>query len=246
MHDPIKYVLSHIFQNIPHEILTEAFIPKNKQIVNTVDYYIQQDIIEKKVLLDCNLFAGKKKNILLTQEMLEMTNLPVNYSILSSANIGLYRIPPHAREYTDLSHVIELRYPYSASGYAGVNFPAMANFGQTVTSKGMDILNSHTFANTDNPPRPVLLTNNLVKLDPPQFNHIDYLLVCILKYNNRFTNLNPDAIRPLAELALSATKAYIYNKLIIYLNKVAIEGGQEIGRFKEMVEKYESEAERYN
>lgn len=245
MHDVKRHVLSHIFHNIPKSILETAFVPKGGGPKNSLDFYIWKTVIEKRVLPDCNLFAGKKKHILLTQDMLEKVNLPRDYTMMNSSDIGVFRIPPEKREYRDISHVIEVRYPYSASGYNSVNFPTNSNHGHTVLSKANQVLNSHTHAHNEAPPRPVLLSNNLVKLDPPQFNHLDYLLVCMLKYDNNFTNLNPDSIMPLKELALSATKAYIYNELVLKIAHVSMLHGQEFGSFREKVEQYESENERY-
>jgi hypothetical protein len=245
MFNAINYILSYVFNNIPEPILVEAFLPKSGATPNSLDYYIRKDVIEKRVLPDCNLYGGKRKYILLTSDMLEKVDMPAKYSLVSAASIGVYRIPPEIREYRELSHAIELRFPYSASGYATANFPAMISHGQTLTSKANDILDSHTYAHAANPPQPILLNGDLVQLDPPQFSHIDYLLVCTLKYDKNFTNINPDAITPLSELVLSATKNYIYNKLTLQIDRGFLVGGQEFGKFKEIVERYENEQERY-
>lgn len=244
MHDPIRHAIEHIFYHIPKEILIETFIPKHVQNPNAIDFYIERNVITK-VLNDCNLGAGKIKKIVLTTDYLEDTTIPMPYSILSAATIGVYRIPPEMREYRDISSVIEIGYPYSAAGFTNLNYPAVRSDGQTAMGKGRDMLSSHSWANTNNPPRPILLSGDLIRLDPPQFNHIDYLLTCILKFDKNFTNLNVNAIMPLSELILCATKIFIFNHLVLKIDQARISGGQELGRFREIVDEYANEHERY-
>jgi len=245
MQNVIQKLLSHVYHNIPREILQEAFIPKNDDNSLSLDTYIEQIVITQRVLLDCNLFAGKKKRLLLQHDFLEKVKTPKVYSTLAAGYTGVYRIPPEEREYRDIAYVIELLYPFSASGYNHITIPPTNAYGMSATSKTMDVLNSHTYGNVANPPRPILLAGDLIKLDPPQLTHIDWILVCALKYDKEFTSLNNDAIYPLSELVLCATKSYIYNTLILKIDKAYITQGQELGRFREIIERYESEHEKY-
>lgn len=244
MHDAVQVVLRHVFSRIPKPILQEAFIPKEVDVPNTIDHYIDLFVISK-VLQDCNLYAGKMKRILLTQDYLEPVQVPIPYSSLAAATIGVYRIPPEQREYRDISHVHSLTYPYSASGYTSVSYPSNAGEGITMASKAADVIGSHNYANVSITPRPILLAGDLVRFDPPTLAHIDYILVCTLKYDTNFTNLNPSAIMPLAELVLCATKIFIYNELVLQIDKARIIEGFEQGRFKEIVDSYYDETTRY-
>lgn len=246
MYDPIKQLLSTIFASIPKAILEEAFLPKSVPIKNTLDYYIHEKIIIGRVLDDCNLYAGKRKRILLQHKHLERVTTPDVYSTLNSAHVGVYRIPPEDREYRDISHVIELLYPFSASGFTSINYPSNTRGGITVSTMAADVIGSQTYEDVSNPPRAILLSGDLIKLDPPQLAHIDWIMVALLKYDENFTNLNVDAIRPLCKLAVAATKAYIHNELLIRMDEAYLVGGQEMVTFKAIIERYEDQNEVYD
>jgi len=246
MNNTVKYVIEHILANIPRPILQEAFLPKEVRVPNTIDFYINDKILEGRVLNSCNLFGGKKKRILLGPKNLEQVTVPETYSSLSSTTIGIYRVPAVDREHREISHVIELLYPYSSSGFSNINYPSQMAGGRTVGDMAKDVLGSHTDENTFVPPTPLLLSGDMIKLEPPQLAHIDWMAVVLLKYDKDFTNMNQSGIKALANLSLCATKAYIYNELILRIDSAFLAGGQELTTFKEIVQKYEDENEKFD
>lgn len=246
MNNTVKYVLQHILHNVPEAILREAFIPKDVKVPNTIDFYINDKIIAGRCLDACNLYSGKKKRILLKTEYLEKVAVPDHYSVLNAAAVGVYRIPPEHREHRDISHVLELLYPYSATGFTNINYPSMIHSGNTVGDTASDVIKSHTNEDVYARPRPILLAGDLIKLEPPQLSHIDWMMEVLLKFDEDFTNMNQSAIAELSKLALSATKAYVYNELILKINEVFLVGGQEQTTFRDIVQSYEGENERFD
>jgi hypothetical protein len=235
--------LRMIYNTIPHEILTAAFRPNDYQV--TIDQRIKDVIINGRVLPDCNINAGKIKRIPLSACMTEQVLPDPGFSsILSPTPGSLYRVPPSARENRDIVGVIDISYLYDYTGFNDSPFGFGGN-GNTVRSMAAAVLNSHTGRNACLTPTPTLLANNMVLINPTNSFISDWALVCRLGYDEEFTNLNNGAVLPLAELITTAVKAYIYVTLIIQIDQAMLSGGQEIGRFKDIVEKYEDAGVQY-
>ena len=95
-------------------------------------------------------------------------------------------------------------------------------------------------------PTPILKEGHLVYIYPPQSAHIDWILVCRLAYDDEFSNLNDSAVYSLMQLIECATKAYVYNTLVLKIDAAKLEGGYEFGKFKEIVESYADQNEKYD
>jgi len=236
-------IMRLIMTSIPKPILHEAFVPKNTGIIvpNSVDYYIYQHVVIDRILPDLNLHAGKKINIALEAADLEST-LPSSSPIADgSYNAGIYRVPAHKREHHNIAHVIELLHTHpQMSGYYNETVQ-----GNSVCSLTRDLLTSNTGGEAFSLPRPVMLSQNLIKLDPILSMQTDFILVALLEYDKSFTNINRGSIRPLAKLALVGTQAYIYNELILKIDAAKITAGQEYGEFGRIVKEYEGKNEEY-
>ena len=71
------------------------------------------------------------------------------------------------------------------------------------------------------------------------------LLRCLLANDENFSHLQIRSIPYFTRLCELATKAYIYNEYTIKMDKGRIEGGAEIGRFREIVDGYADAEEMY-
>lgn len=236
-------ILKDVYNNIPIEILEAAFYPQDKDqpLIKSLDDYIMEEIIEGRVLDDCNIGSGKPKEIELRRQYL----IPYKYGNSSLhlnseiGNEGVYCIPPEARENRNITEMVKLKYP-------SYMMPFVPYEGSGLGNKTKDLIYSHTYKNLESLPIPISLGNNMLRLDPPQLYTGNLILVCYLEYDKYFTNLNNDAIKPIANLTVCATKAYIYNKLYIKMNRAQVLGGHEIGAFREIIERYEGENDRYD
>jgi len=244
MISPFSSALRMIFNNIPKEILEAAFRPKDYQV--TLDQRIKDVIINGRVLPDCNINAGKIKRIPLSSCMIEyVTPDPGFSSILSPTPGSLYRVPPNARENRDITGVIDISYLYDYGGFNDSPFGLGSN-GNTVRSMAAAVLNSHTGRNSCLTPTPTLLANNMILINPTNSFISDWALVCRLGYDEEFTNLNNGAVVPLSKLILIATKVYIWVTLTIQIDQAMLSGGQELGKFKDVVDRYQEELEKYD
>ena len=176
-------------------------------------------------------------------------NLPVpaysNISFGPSSN-RVFIIPPEAREFRDISHTIGLALPYSYSNNISYNYGSFDD-NRSVCSTADKIVGSNLgYENQPIIPVPILLNNNVIRLEPSFSASTEYILSCLLKYDTNFTNLAPNSLRYLSELAVLATQSLIYTRLIIPIENSYLVGGQGIGRFKDIVDSYQDANEKFN
>jgi hypothetical protein len=123
-------------------------------------------------------------------------------------------------------------------------YPLVHNRYHTLYSKSNEL-----FENTFNAgymmPTPIIHDKNTIRLDPPFPNHVDSLLVCMLGYDSDFTNISPAMIKPLCDMGIYATQMFIYKELKIDVDQAYIEGGSELGAFKELIESYSDAKEKF-
>jgi len=120
------------------------------------------------------------------------------------------------------------------------------NFGNTMNDMVDQVLESHTFNNSRITPMAELLAGDLVRLIPGQSSHVDWVISARLAYEPNFSNLNQSAVLSFANLVVLATKAFIYNELIISLDEVSTMMGVEINTVKQIIESYAEADKEYD
>ena len=70
-------------------------------------------------------------------------------------------------------------------------------------------------------------------------------LRCVLEADSEFSHLAPASVLAFSKLVEYATKAYIYNNLIVEIDYAELSGGMALGRLKEIVEGYSDANELY-
>lgn len=244
MQDPIQLALQRIYFKIPREILDATFTPMIRQM--TLDMCIINDVIHSVVLPDCNNGGGKLTKIPLTIQNAICLDPPIPYSLGVSNTWSVYRILPHARENRSINAAISIRIPYSLAGN-GIGDQSIAGMGtgRHLSDMACLALNSHTHTDHIATPTPILLAGDVVKLNPPQLSHLDWILECRIAYDENFTNMDVNIIPTFGELVVAAVKAFIYNKMIFAIDRTYLSGGQELGIFKQIVESYADQYDRY-
>ena len=240
----MQHLLNRINATIPKQILEEAFKPI--QYYQSVDERIKEEVIINRVLPDCNLFAGKVSRILLQANWAERTSIPPMVGIITTGDFTLYRIPPKYTDYKKIVSVTALEYPpqyYSGNmlTYNGYNMT-----GSNAGDVACQVLNSVTGSGDMYHPTPILKEGNIVYIYPPQSTHMDWILICKLAYDDEFSNINDSAVYPLMQLVECATKMYIYNQLALQIDSMRMEGGSDFGKFKDIVESYADQNEKYD
>lgn len=234
-------VLSNIYNSdIPEELLEEAFIPKsNPDIeIKSLDHYIIESVIKDKILKDINIGNGKPKEIILRNAYAINNDRSANDQYLLGNSVKFYRIPKTARENCNITEVVSItKKTYNYGGY---------NQGNTYADQTVALIRSHTLRDTHNDIDVSYEGDNIVKVHSDSVSYYDMILNCYLEYDHNFINLNLEAIKPLCDLAICATKILINMRLYTKINKSYIIGGHELGTFGELVEKYGSEIEKYD
>lgn len=238
-------LLSHLYANIPIEILTAAFRPA--QFKQSLDKRIIDEVIASRILMDLNLIAGKRTRMELLAQWRVMVDEP-EFSLItgSTYDATYYLIPPQNREYRNIASVecISSDYTFSNPVTTGVGGNAM-NIGNTVSSLAGAALDSRTLYNYPMMPQATLEGQNLIRVYPNMYAD-GLILECKLEYDSEFTNMNQNVTYHMRNLVVNAVKTYVYNRLLIEIDSSEVVGGMNLGAFKEKVLSYEGEAAFYD
>lgn len=248
MIDPIEYAFTYIWR-IPEEVLFHAFLPKDignqLQVKKTIESKILEEIINGIVLKDVNLVAGKIRYIPINSTYCEKVSYEdSNLSSSVVGTFGIYRIPPEARDYAHIGSVVSVHYPIRS--FAATNpYGSYSCPWQLIDRLGKESVRSRTNSNT--PPMPIaeVLQGDLIRLIPSQFAHIDWVIAAKLMFSKEMLNLNNSQVTWFAKMCRYATEMKIRQKLRIKVDKAYIEGGAEIGAFKEIIDDFSDSEEKY-
>lgn len=242
MHSPIQRAISEVKWKIPLEILQAAFAPINtygRPTAMNLDSMIRAKVIDVRVRVDCDLVAGIQLDIPLRGLIPDQVSLPSG-SPYSWALI--YHIPmtlTQNRVITSVLWVANTIAPISGTyTYASYNGSALANAAMGVMQSQAPIPSMST-ARVD-----LINTNTVMISDTNQWPY-DATLRCKVEHDPDMSTLPPGAVPFLCKAIELATKAYIYNTLIIQINSAELQNGQELGKFKEIVDQYADANEQY-
>ncbi len=239
---PVPYAIQNVIFSIPKEILEKAFLNYNQYgQVNTIENMISVEVIQARVMPDCNILGGKMKSIILKDTYYE----PLLHHQEESqfTDDGIYRIPSHARDNVDIVAVISTSFTNKCHDLTGVN--GIPQGGNTALIQAHEITDSHTLSSVPNMPLPKVINGNLIQLSTPLARGAMLNLNCRLAYDINMTNLPKSAVMPFSELVILATKAHIFNKLVIAINHMEVTRGKEIGVVKDIIDDYRDANEQY-
>jgi hypothetical protein len=240
--NPIQKAIAEAKFQIPLEILQQAFAPIGvfgRPTAMNMDAIIREKVIDARVRVDCDLVGGTQLDIPLRGLQPEQVPLPSGspYSWCL-----IYRIPMALTQNRVITRVLWLANTISPiSGtytYASYNGSALTNAAMGVMQSQAPIPSMST-ARVD-----LIETNTVMVSDTNQWPY-DCSLRCFVENARDMTQLPVGAYRHFAKLCVHAIKAYIYNSLIIKINSAELQNGQELGRFKEVVDSYADANELY-
>ena len=243
----IEHSLRRVFHTIPPEILDVTFKPRQRGM--TIDACIHEDVIMDRVLPDINVSRGKACKIVLNPDWIENVQVTDQFLFATTSSNSVYRIPPEARENSRIIEVISVNLP-RANFIASTSYPFTNNTGSnSVMDYASAALDVQTMTTAASLPTPILISGNQVELMPASITSlatIHWILDCRIAYDDELTNLNKSAYGPLADLIECAVKAYIYNSLVLKVDKAQLEAGMEFGRFREIIDSYsENNTDKY-
>lgn len=242
MQSTMTYVLSHIVQNIPAELLQLAFKPR--RFNTTIEQRIISEVIEGPILLDTNLIGGKRRDIFIRSSWLMNLKHSDSYNLMGSRMEGsFYLIPPEAREDRNISSVISVS-PSIGNASSRLGSNSSSGFGNNATGMLSEMINTRTFSQYPVMPQLTLEGTNIIRFYPELLT--DGVAVSVmLEYDSEFLNMGQSAIFAMRNLCLCAVQRYIATKLRVSIDETEVVAGMEIGVIKELVIDYQQKAEQY-
>ena len=241
MQSPIDNAIQELFMRIPPQILALAFIGQhslnNPFIQNhaNIPTAIREKVVNRRVLKDFNLLGG-------TEHLVPLYGLEPE--ILDQFS-RVYYVPKDRTQGRSIIDVLSLSYGTMGTyGYnQGLGMTTYANngeYGRGALQDGlMNVMTSHGPIPQVSTAYTRLIGENLVLITDVIPISMDPHLRCRLAYDSEMSTMTASFVPFMSELTFLATKAFIYNELIVQLDMGALIGGQELGVIADIVRGYE-------
>lgn len=239
----ITYSINYIKRRIPPRILKDAFMQNltfGAARVTNIDSRIMESIFNELVLPDCNRVGGREMSI-------DISRL----SPISNDTDGhVYKIP---KSMTSQRSIISVKYasfiPLIAPMQNGMgsNYVGYNAGSSVVTGLAQAVMGS-------NNPDPVTGTSDcsIINGDENTIFIKDWgsgqrpmWILVLVENDSGLSQLDPKCYDDFAKLCLYATQMTIYNNLIIDLDAGKLQGGGELGRYKEIIDSYSDASANY-
>lgn len=245
----LDYAINEVKHKIPYEILHAGMTyGEDPHICNmsSIEDKVVQKVIRKRVLLMCNVIGGIQ------------TMIPINqlHPSVQEQMYTIYQIPPELTMNKEVVSALSLSYLPGAGfmggtgGYTGIGnmyspiAPHLNNtnpivnvadrIGSAASTSGV-LTNAHL----------EIVARNTVAVYANYRALMNFGMLVVLENDNNLNNIQPRSYQALGRLCELATKAYIYNKLLIPLNAGYLASGQDLGVFRSTIESYQSAEEDY-
>lgn len=237
--NPITKAISEVKRRIPIQILEEGFLRQTELPVPTsrfpvsLDYRIREKILNEIVIPDCDLVGGIEINVPLSNVPPQFIN---NYK-------QVYRIPKELTNNRSITRVYSINY-----GRGGA--PTVNNVYNNGAGQLMDAVSGALNALSPIPQVSnayvQLIGENTVLVEANISATPMLYLRCVIENDDELTHLKPGSYKVFAKLVEYATKAYLFNNLIIPVDMSELSGGMQLGRFREILDGYADAQELYD
>lgn len=233
---PLGKCVDEVKFRIPRAILEAVFIKRSerwRQAPASLDEHILNEVVRPRVLVDCNLVGG-------TEVFIPMEGLPIERQ---NDYTSVYRIPKDRTQGRSIMSVLNITFsdPTKVSSYgvaAGANQSIMLQAGQAV----MDAMGSMPVTSTA---YVQLIGENVVMVRDTVLLPANIYLRCLLENDSNMSHIQLKSYRDFSKLVELAVKAYIYNEYVITMDMGELYAGQQLGRFKEIIDNYADAEELY-
>jgi len=250
MYNVFTLAINEVKNSIPKKFLEDVFSSVYNPDINlsrdtplSIDYMIKKEVIYNRVLIDLNLINTSTTYVPLDRADIQQVNsynngynfnyvCVIDKSTLSNKSI-----------ISVISLSFQNRYGWGSNHYYNGN----ANYGNMINTATNALSNTLDNQQISSTSRVSLLNENTVLISDNVFiaNIKNCLLECILSIDEYFSSLNPKSYDCITELVVLATKAYIYNVLVLAVDQGRLVGGQDLGRFREILDGYADANELY-
>lgn len=231
----IKYALDRVFLEIPIDVLNLAFMRKADvyKVNTTISQQIENLVLEPIVLTDINILGGMSLSI-------DLNACSVNYYELNYTNRNVViNVPFEATNNKKIINALSVTsnqtnsstYNTTTNQLLNLAYDKLQNDGkmqQSVVYTNLELIGPNTILLHDNA---VVLTNGFLSV--------------LVENNKNLNNIQPASYPNFSEMVTLAVKAYIYNKLVIELDKGAIYYGHDINKVGDIVSDYADALEDY-
>ena len=228
----LKKALDEIKFSIPREILNEVFTPKQygwRNMPPSLDDQILSLVIRPRVLVDADLVGG-------TEAFVSLEGVPGERL---DGYMTVYNIPKDRTQGRSIMEVMSVSYMSAGMVNAAPGFQSFQSCSiSPVLQAGqaaMDTMSSVPMVSTATVR---LIAENTIlvqdSMPPAGFGFVR----CVIANEENLGNIRYRYVPLFAEMCVHACKAFIYNSYIITLDRGFISGGQELGKFKEIIEGY--------
>lgn len=236
----IRMAINSAKQTIPRQILEDVFVRRfqiDRSSPISLDERINEEVILKMVLPDCQIEYGI-------------------ISYLPLANARVERIYNQGFEYQAIYELDKTitggRNTMSALAISYVN-PYLSAWSNTTRPNGnstiLQAANSLSQTTSQIPmtssARVSLINGNTILVRDTTMLPTSSYLMCIMENDDLLNTIRPKSIPYFKKLINLAIKAYIYNELVLDLDQGKLVGGQELGRYREIVDSYSDAHEQY-
>lgn len=226
---PIGKAIDEVKFRIPRQILEEVFLKRTerwRQTPLSLDELILQAVVRPRVLVDCNLVGG-------TEAFIPLEGMPIERA---NDYTSVYRIPKERTQGRTIMSVLNITFtdPARISSYGVVSNRNQGMMGQV----GAAVMDAHAAMPITSTARVQLIAENTVMVRDTVLLPANIYLRCILANDDNISHIQLKSYRHFSKLVELAVKAYIFNELVIQMDMGQLVGGQQLGRFREIVDNY--------
>lgn len=237
--NPITRSLDEVKYRIPRDILNQVFRKINlrwRETPISLDEQILSQVVTPRVLVDCNLVGG-------TETLISLEGLAGE---MIEEFVTVYHIPKDRTQGRSIMSVLSIN--YGSMGMLGAASsmqafkPCSVNVMLTASQAMMDAMSPIPVTSTA---RVSLIGENtvMVRNNTQPVGH-SYLRA-VLANDDRLSNIQMRSIPAFCKLVELAVKSYIYNEYVILMDRAQLSGGQDLGRFKEVIDGYADSEQMY-
>lgn len=231
----VQMAINRVTRVIPKRILEDTFLPPigyRRMRPKSVEQYIREEVILKRVLPDCNLENGV------------YTKIPLSAAILQQQDVNgsVYYFPKSATGGRSIITALDLEYGIGQTSYYNTTTCGVSPINLATQALNNATAGAQITSNT----RVDLIGENTILVVDSAFSAGAYSLVCILDNDEELSTIRPKSIPIFIQLIVLATKSYIYNKMNLEVNTAQLQGGVELGRYREIIDSYADSEELYN
>ena len=229
--NPIDYILNRIKFAIPPEVLNIAFIEYSRYTNNMIslDEHIMNLVIRPIVMRDANIVGG-------IETVIAINNCGITYLPNREFIIDIPKELTEGRSILNVKSLVSNVIYSQATSY---------NDMSSALSSSMNMMNNMGSENVVQTSKLEIIADNTVLVADPTIHLMDGMLRCDIENMNNLENINPRSYDHLSEMCILAVKAWIYNHLVIKLDKGYIYSGTELGVVTDIINGYSDAFENY-